>query len=113
MPFTRETKQQVSWHDVWLWCADLEKIWHCYVQFQEFRVRKEGFAGVWDVRIVAKWLGVGGAVTREEAISVQWPNVNARTQAGQYLALIVELDRKLTELEAEKRSGAHGQDRFA
>jgi hypothetical protein len=104
---------QVSWHDVWNWVADLESTWHCYVTIQQWRVRKEGFYGKWDIRIVAKWLGVGGAVVREEAVNGVFPGNAHKTLAGTQLGMVLELDRKLEELAREKQEGAEAQGRFA
>lgn len=104
---------QVSWNDVWNWCADLEKTWHCYVEIEQWRVRKEGFYGRWDVRIQARWLGVGGAVTREEGVSGAFPQNDSKTMPGLQLKLLMELDGKLEELEREKKDGAGAQNRFA
>jgi hypothetical protein len=104
---------QVSWNDVWNWVADLEKCWHCYVEFQQWRVRKEGFYGQWDIRIRARWLGVGGQVTREEGVSAAYPRNDVKTLPGLQLRLCMELDRLLTEQAVEKASGAAKQERFA
>lgn len=103
----------VSWNDVWVWIADLEKCWHCYVVFSQWRVRKEGFYGQWDIRIEARWLGVGGAVVRTEAVSMAFPRNDTKTLPGLQMRLCMELDKKLSELEREKRSGAGQQSRFA
>lgn len=104
---------QVSWHDVWNWVADLEKTWHCYVEFKQWRVRKEGFYGSWDIQITARWLGVGGAVVRTEGLSASFPQNGQKTLAGVQLGLVLELDRKLEELAREKKDGASVQERFA
>jgi len=104
---------QVSWHDVWNWLADLEKTWHCYARIEQWRVRKEGFYGKWDIRLSVKWLGVGGAVTREEAVCGVFPCDAHKTLAGLQLALVLQLDAKLEELAREKQDGAAKQERFA
>lgn len=110
----RDRKQTgVSWNDVWNWCADLEKCWHCYVEVQQWRVRKEGYYGKWDLRVQARWLGVGGVVTRTEALSCSFPSNQHKSLPAAQMWLLVELDRKLTEAEAEAKNGAGQQTRFA
>ena len=108
-----EKEDRVSWNDVWNWCADLEATWHCYAEVRSWRVRQEGNYGRWDIMIVVRWLGVGGVVTRSEAVSGAYPNNTSKTLPAHHLRLLVELDQKLTEAEREKRSGALHQDRFA
>lgn len=101
-----------SWADVWNWCADLEKQWHCYANVQVWRVRKEGFYSRWDVRVECKWLGVGGKVTREEAVSGVFPNNDQKTLPGLLLKLLFDIDKKLSEIEHEEKNGALRQIRF-
>jgi len=102
-----------SWNDVWNWCADLEKNWHCYAEIQMWRVRKEGYYGKWDLRLNLRWLGVGGAVTRTEALSCSFPSNGHKTLPGAQMWLLIEMDKKLSEQEAEKKDGAARQERFA
>jgi hypothetical protein len=113
MPQEDRKQTGVSWNDVWNWCADLEKCWHCYVEFKQWRVRKEGHYGKWDVRITCSWLGVGGVVTRTESLSVAYPNNTSKTLPGAQMWLLIEMDKKLEELAREQRSGAVKQSRFA
>jgi hypothetical protein len=103
---------RVSWQDVWNWAREVEITWHCYVEFQQWPVRKEGFWGKWDVRCVARWLGVGGKVTREEAVSCVFPQNGAQSLPGAQLKLVLDLDVKLEELAREKKQGASEQGRF-
>lgn len=106
-------EDRVSWNDVWNWCADLESTWHCYAEVKQWRVRKEGFYGKWDIMITVRWLGVGGVVTRTETVNGAYPNNTSKSLPAHLLRLLVELDAKLSEIEREKRSGALHQDRFA
>lgn len=102
-----------SWNDVWNWCADLEKHWHCYAEIQMWRVRKEGYYGRWDLRLNVRWLGVGGVVTRTEALNCVFPSNAHKTLPGAQMWLLMEMDKKLEELAAEKKDGAERQTRFA
>lgn len=107
-----EKSDRISWNDAWNWCADLEATWHCYAEVKQWRVRKEGFYGKWDIMITVRWLGVGGVVTRTETVNGPFPNNTSKSLPAHILRLLVELDAKLTEIEREKRSGAFNQDRF-
>lgn len=106
-------EDRISWSDVWNWCADLEATWHCYAEFKLWRVRKEGFYGVWDVQLTVRWLGVGGVVSRTEALAQTFPNNTTKSLPALQLRMLVEMDRKLDELAREKKEGAHEQGRFA
>lgn len=110
---SRPPVDRVSWYDVWNWARELEATWHCYIEFQQWPVRKEGFGGKWDIRCVARWLGVGGKVTREEGVSAIYPQNGTGSLPGAQLKLLLDLDVKLEQLQREEKNGASAQTRFA
>ena len=105
--------ERVTWNDVWNWTRDVERTWHCYIEFQQWPMRKDGFYGKWDIRCVARWLGVGGQVTREVGVSCVYPQNGAQSVPGAELKLLIDLDVKLEELAREEKAGASVQERFA
>jgi len=87
----------VSYKEVFYWADEVERAHHCRIHFEWYLVHKEGLGPKWDIRAVAKWMGVGGQCLKERGESAAYPHPDYQSPAGCMITLIYRLDRHLTE----------------
>lgn len=109
----KPNQASVSYGDVMTAADEVERAHHCRIHFQWFMHNKKGERWTWSLRIIALWPGVGKGITCERGITVPWPNVDHRTPASCMLALVYQMDYKLTEEEDTSKEASEGQLRFA
>lgn len=109
----KPNQSSVSYGDVMAAADEVERAHHCHIHFRWHMHNRKGDNWRWSLRIVALWLRTGSKVEYERGISVPWPNNDHRTPASCMLALVYQMDYKLTEEEEEAEEAQRGQHRFA
>lgn len=109
----KPNQTSVSYGDVMSASDEVEKAHHCQIHFRWHMNNQSGGRWVWSLRIVAMWRGAGSKIVHERGISKEWPNVDHRTPASCMLALVYEMDYKLTAEAEDADRSKHGQLRFA
>jgi hypothetical protein len=95
------------------WVRSVENTWDCHIHYELHPPVKRSLGFAWNVRVVARWYGVGAKLLREMGSGGQFPCNNHSTLVGLKLALLNDLDRKIQEAAQEQARAQLGQLRLA